>query len=65
MNARNLLPMDSNGSCDSFVKVHFLPQQKFLGVQSPKTGVKQKTLYPLYEESFNMWVFVVAFYIKL
>ncbi|KAL5288048.1 hypothetical protein ACFFRR_008722 [Megaselia abdita] len=54
MNARNLLPMDSNGSCDSFVKVHFLPQHKFLGVSQPKTGVKQKTLYPLYEENFNI-----------
>uniref|UniRef100_A0A1A9WYQ6 C2 domain-containing protein n=1 Tax=Glossina brevipalpis TaxID=37001 RepID=A0A1A9WYQ6_9MUSC len=31
MNARNLVPMDSNGSCDSFVKGHFMPSNRFLG----------------------------------
>ncbi|XP_037921818.1 protein unc-13 homolog 4B isoform X3 [Hermetia illucens] len=52
MNARNLLPMDSNGNCDSFVKVHFMPSDKFGGIGTQKTGVQNKTLFPLYDEKF-------------
>ncbi|XP_055377531.1 protein unc-13 homolog 4B isoform X2 [Condylostylus longicornis] len=54
MNARNLVPMDSDGSCDSFVKVHFMPSDKFLGVSTPKTSTQNKTLYPLYDEKFTI-----------
>lgn len=54
MNARDLVPMDSNGSCDSFVKAHFLPTNRFLGVPAVKTAVHNKTLFPLYDEQFTM-----------
>ncbi|XP_058974958.1 protein unc-13 homolog 4B isoform X3 [Musca domestica] len=54
MNARNIVPMDSNGSCDSFVKAHFLPVNRFLGVQPIKTAVHNKTCFPLYDEKFTI-----------
>ncbi|XP_055617966.1 protein unc-13 homolog 4B isoform X2 [Toxorhynchites rutilus septentrionalis] len=52
MNARNLKPMDSNGSCDSFVRVHFIPEERFVGVIKPRTQSHSKTLFPLYDEKF-------------
>lgn len=52
MNARNLKPMDSNGTCDSFVRVHFIPEERFVGVTKPRTNTQSKTLFPLYDEKF-------------
>uniref|UniRef100_A0A182U746 Munc13-4 n=1 Tax=Anopheles melas TaxID=34690 RepID=A0A182U746_9DIPT len=52
VNARNLKPMDGNGSCDPFVRVHFLPEERFVGVAKPKTQCQSKTLFPLYDEKF-------------
>lgn len=52
MSARNLTPMDSDGACDPFVRIHFLPEDKFLGVAKPKTNVQSKTLFPLFDEKF-------------
>ncbi|XP_037945402.1 protein unc-13 homolog 4B isoform X2 [Teleopsis dalmanni] len=54
LNGRSLVPMDSNGSCDSFVKVHFLPTNKFIGVSALKTAVKSKSCFPLYDEHFSI-----------
>lgn len=54
MNARNLKPMDSNGMCDSFVRVHFLPEEKFSNVLKPKTQTHNKNIFPLYDEKFSM-----------
>lgn len=54
MNARQLKPMDSNGSCDSFVRVHFIPEERFVGVIKPRTQSHSKTLFPLYDEKFVM-----------
>ena len=54
MNARNLLPMDSNGLCDPFVRIHLLPEDKFSNVTKPKTNAQHKTLFPLYDEHFTM-----------
>ncbi|XP_044739455.1 protein unc-13 homolog 4B isoform X2 [Chrysoperla carnea] len=54
MNARNLIPMDTNGSCDSFVRIHLLPEDKFLNVMKPKTQTQNKTLFPLYDETFTI-----------
>ncbi|XP_058172092.1 protein unc-13 homolog 4B-like [Anopheles ziemanni] len=52
VNARNLKPMDGNGSCDPFVRVHFLPEERFVGVAKPKTQCHSKTLFPLFDEKF-------------
>lgn len=42
------------GSCDSYVKVRLLPEEKFADVKLPKTHVQKENLYPLYDEIFNM-----------
>ncbi|XP_059619903.1 protein unc-13 homolog 4B isoform X1 [Phlebotomus argentipes] len=52
MNARNLRPMDSNGSCDPFVRIHFLPEERFVGIVKPRTNAQNKTLFPLFDEKF-------------
>ncbi|XP_063906975.1 protein unc-13 homolog 4B isoform X3 [Zophobas morio] len=52
VNARNLIAMDSNGSSDSFVRIHLLPEHKFIGIPKPKTQTHHRTLFPLYEEDF-------------
>ncbi|XP_055678420.1 protein unc-13 homolog 4B isoform X4 [Lutzomyia longipalpis] len=52
MNARNLRPMDTNGSCDPFVRIHFLPEEKFAGIVKPRTNSQSKTLFPLFDEKF-------------
>lgn len=50
------------GSCDSYVKVKLLPEEKFADVKLPKTHVQKENLYPLYDEIFNMWVIVNLFF---
>jgi hypothetical protein len=54
MNAKHLVAMDSDGSCDPFVRIHFFPDGKFIGASQPKTKVHQKTLFPLFDEKFSM-----------
>ncbi|KAG8239006.1 hypothetical protein J437_LFUL005063, partial [Ladona fulva] len=54
MNARNLRPMDSNGSCDPYVKVHLLPEDKFSGITKPRTKTHKKNLFPLFDETFTI-----------
>ncbi|XP_060523502.1 protein unc-13 homolog 4B [Cylas formicarius] len=54
MNARNLIAMDSNGTCDSFVRMHFLPAHKFGNIDKPKTKCHYKTQFPLYDEKFTI-----------
>lgn len=55
MNAKHLIPMNSDGrTCDPFVRIHFHPEDKFIGTVQPKTKVHQKTLFPLFDEKFSM-----------
>ncbi|EDW84880.2 uncharacterized protein Dwil_GK12905, isoform B [Drosophila willistoni] len=54
LNARNLLPMDTNGSVDSFVKATFMPTSRFNAVTAIKTSVQSKTCFPLFDENFNI-----------
>uniref|UniRef100_A0A336MP88 CSON004614 protein n=1 Tax=Culicoides sonorensis TaxID=179676 RepID=A0A336MP88_CULSO len=54
MNARNLRPMDSSGTSDSYVRVNFIPEEKFTTVTKPKTNVQKSTLFPLYDEKFSV-----------
>ena len=52
INARDLIPMDSNGFCDSFVRICLLPEEKFTTVSKPKTQTHSKNLFPLFDEMF-------------
>ncbi|XP_022905569.2 protein unc-13 homolog 4B isoform X2 [Onthophagus taurus] len=54
LNGKNLVAMDSNGSTDSFVRIHLLPEDKFTNVTKPKTQTQHKTLFPLYDEHFTL-----------
>ncbi|XP_076293946.1 C2 and C2B_Munc13-like domain-containing protein staccato isoform X2 [Lasioglossum baleicum] len=54
LNARKLRPVDSNGTCDSYVKVRLLPEEKFSDLKLPKTHVQKENLYPLFDEIFNI-----------
>jgi BAI1-associated protein 3 len=54
LNASNLRAMDSNGLSDPFVVVDFHPEEHFKKVKHPKTKVQPKTLFPLFEERFEM-----------
>ncbi|CRK88354.1 CLUMA_CG002131, isoform A [Clunio marinus] len=54
MNAKHLIPMDTDGQCDPFVRIHFFPEDKFAGVTQPKTKVIQKTLFPMFDEKFSI-----------
>lgn len=52
LNARNLMATDSNGLCDSYVRVGLLPEDSFANVMKPKTQTHNKNLFPLYDEMF-------------
>ncbi|KAL1506494.1 hypothetical protein ABEB36_005849 [Hypothenemus hampei] len=54
INARDLAVMDSNGTSDSFVRIHLLPEHKFSNIDKPKTKTHHKTIFPLYDESFSL-----------
>ncbi|KAL7046708.1 hypothetical protein ACKWTF_002691 [Chironomus riparius] len=53
LNARNLIPIGPNRKCDSFVKVHIIPDKYFPTCQNFKTKVQQNTHFPLYDEVFE------------
>lgn len=53
LNARNLIPIGPNRKCDSFVKVHIIPDRYFPTCQNSKTKVQQNTHFPLYDETFE------------
>ncbi|XP_041980361.1 protein unc-13 homolog 4B isoform X3 [Aricia agestis] len=52
MNARNLVATDSNGLCDSYVRVGLQPEDAFANIEKPKTQTHNKNLFPLYDEMF-------------
>ncbi|XP_071625523.1 protein unc-13 homolog 4B isoform X1 [Temnothorax longispinosus] len=40
--------------CDSYVKVRLLPEEKFAEIKAPKTRVQKETIFPLFDETFNI-----------
>jgi len=54
LNGRNLKVMDYNGSADPYVKVSILPPHHFDDVKSQRTKVQKNTLFPLFDETFNL-----------
>ena len=42
------------GQCDAYVKIRLLPEEKFVDIKLPKTHVHKETLFPLFDETFNM-----------
>ncbi|XP_067210437.1 protein unc-13 homolog 4B isoform X4 [Linepithema humile] len=40
--------------CDSYVKIRLLPEEKFAEIKAPKTHVQKETLFPLFDETFNI-----------
>ncbi|KAG7190821.1 hypothetical protein KM043_006889 [Ampulex compressa] len=40
--------------CDCYVKVRLLPEEKFADVKAPKTRVHKETLFPLFDDIFNI-----------
>ncbi|XP_011304160.1 protein unc-13 homolog D isoform X1 [Fopius arisanus] len=40
--------------CDPYVKIRLLPEEKFHDVKLPKTHVEKETLFPLFDETFNI-----------
>ncbi|XP_075725247.1 BAI1-associated protein 3-like isoform X4 [Rhipicephalus microplus] len=56
MNARDLQPLDPNGYSDPFVILEILPRHMFPDCPQQRTRVQKKTLYPLFDESFEFSV---------
>ncbi|XP_075222315.1 C2 and C2B_Munc13-like domain-containing protein staccato isoform X2 [Lycorma delicatula] len=54
MNGRNILPMDDDGSCDPYVKIHLVPEDRFSSITKPRTKTHKKNLFPLFEETFSI-----------
>lgn len=54
MNCRSLKPPNTETNCDPYVKINFLPEDKFLNTTKPRTKVQKKTLYPLFDETFSI-----------
>lgn len=54
LSACNLIPMDSNGLSDPFVRIHCIPEERFTNVTMPTTNVQYKTLFPLFDGQFSM-----------
>lgn len=54
LNARQLMPNNSSGTCDPFVRIQFSPEDKFGVTTKYKTNAQNKTNCPLYDEKFVM-----------
>ncbi|XP_066914900.1 BAI1-associated protein 3-like isoform X2 [Clytia hemisphaerica] len=54
LNAANILPLDSSGKSDPYIKLSVQPQHLFPQVKPQKTKFQKETLYPLFDESFQL-----------
>jgi len=54
------------GKCDPYIKIRLLPEEKFAEIKTPKTHVQKETLFPLFDETFNMLVmYLIIIVLKL
>ncbi|XP_070581067.1 BAI1-associated protein 3-like isoform X2 [Ptychodera flava] len=56
LSATNVIPLDSNGLSDPFVKVELCPKHVFSRHDVKQTKIIKKTLHPLFEEHFEFVV---------
>jgi len=54
LNANELITNEINRKCDSYVKVHIIPERSFPTHQNFKTKVQQNNHFPLYDEVFKI-----------
>lgn len=54
LNARQLMPISRDGSCDPFIRIQFSPEEKFGSTVKYKSNFQNKTLCPLFDEKFAM-----------
>lgn len=54
MNAKNLVPMNRDGTSDPFVAIRLIPEVESIDVTKLRTQVHEKNLFPLFDETFKM-----------
>nr|XP_050846661.1 protein unc-13 homolog 4B isoform X1 [Vespula vulgaris] len=52
--SKQRLKEGKKSKCDSYVKIRLLPEEKFTDNKTPKTHVQKETLFPLFDETFNI-----------
>jgi BAI1-associated protein 3 len=55
--AKSVIPLDSNGLSDPFVVIELVPRIRYASQPVVKTKVVPKTLNPIFDETFELWVF--------
>lgn len=54
LNARNLQPLRGKYSCNPYIKISLLPEEKFSGATKLVTKTHRKSIYPLFDEIFEI-----------
>lgn len=62
INARDVIPLDPNGFSDPFVIIELLPRRVFSHCTEQQTNVKKRTLNPVFEEYFELYVTIIFLY---
>ncbi|XP_072759283.1 protein unc-13 homolog 4B isoform X6 [Anoplolepis gracilipes] len=52
--SKQRLKEGKTSKCDSYIKIKLLPDEKFADIKVPKTHVQKETLFPLFDETFNI-----------
>ncbi|XP_014672472.1 PREDICTED: BAI1-associated protein 3-like isoform X2 [Priapulus caudatus] len=56
LNAKDIIPLDTNGLSDPFVMIELVPSHNFPTCQVQRTKIVKKSLNPLFDESFGFTV---------
>lgn len=60
LSAKDVIPLDANGLSDPYVVVSFCPEHMFSTVPTQTTKIVKKTLNPVFDESFELWVYIIS-----